>query len=116
MSDYNNNLPVIKKVYELYKSFYAYSKLFPKKDKYTLGEKCELYILSVLELLIAAGSAPKPEKIAYIRKANIKFDTLKIFIRLANEINMLDNKKYLTLQKQIQEIGRMIGGWQKSFN
>jgi four helix bundle protein len=116
MSDYNNNLPVIKKIYELYKTFYGYSNLFPKKDKHTLGSKCEMYILSVLELLIAAGSASKSEKIAYIRKANIKFDTLKVFIRLANEINMLDNKKYLVLQKQIQEIGRMIGGWQKSFN
>jgi hypothetical protein len=111
-----SDLPVIKKIYELYKNFYSYSKLFPKKDKYTLGNKCETYILSVLELLIATGSAPKLEKIAYIRKANIKFDTLKIFIRLANEINMLDNKKYMIMQKQIQEIGRMIGGWQKSFN
>jgi len=116
MNDYNDNLPVIKKVYELYKKFYGYSKLFPKKDKYTLGSKCENYILSVLELLIAAGSAPKQEKIMYIRKANIKFDTVKVFIRLGNEINMIDSKKYLALQKQIQEIGRMIGGWQKSFN
>ncbi|MFA6047870.1 MAG: diversity-generating retroelement protein Avd [Parcubacteria group bacterium] len=116
MSDYNNNLPVIKKVYELYKSFYSYSKLFPKKDKYTLGSKCEMYIIETLELLLAAGSASKPEKIAYIRKANIKFDTLKIFIRLGNDIKMLDSKKYLALQKQIQEIGRMIGGWQKSLN
>ena len=116
MANYNNEVPVIKKVYELYKTFYGYSKLFPKKDKYTLGSRCEIYILTVLELLIAAGSAPKNEKLAFIRKANIKFDTLKIFIRLANEINMLDGKKYLALQKQIQEIGRMIGGWQKSFN
>ncbi|KKR20555.1 MAG: hypothetical protein UT50_C0016G0004 [Candidatus Moranbacteria bacterium GW2011_GWA2_39_41] len=116
MNNINNEIPVIKKVYEFYKLFYKYSTLFPKKDKYTLGSKCETYILSVLELLIAAGSAPKNEKIAFIRKANIKFDTLKILIRLAHEINMLDSKKYLELQKQIQEIGRMIGGWQKSFN
>lgn len=116
MNNVNNEIPVIKKIYELYKMFYKYSALFPKKDKYTLGNKCEMYILSVLELLIAAGSAPKNEKIAFIRKASIKFDTLKIFIRLANEINMLDGKKYLALQKQIQEIGRMIGGWQKLFN
>lgn len=116
MNNYNNDLSVIKKIYELYKSFYGYSKLFPKKDKYTLGSKCEMYILSVLELLIATGSASKNEKIVFIRKANIKFDTLKILIRLSNEIKMLDDKKYLALQKQIQEIGRMIGGWQKSFN
>jgi len=116
MNDYNDNLPVIKKVYELYKKFYGYSKLFPKKDKYTLGSKCEMYIIETLELLLAAGSAPKMEKQIFIKKANVKFDSLKVFIRLGNDIKMLDDKKYLALQKQIQEIGRMIGGWQKSLN
>lgn len=117
MNNYSNNeLPVIKKIYELYKTFYIYSILFPKKDKYALGAKCEMYITATMELLIVAGSASKTEKITYIRKANIKFDALKIFIRMANEIGMISDKKYLVLQKQIQEIGRMIGGWQKSFN
>lgn len=112
----NNEIPVIKKTYELYKAFYNFAKLFPKKDKYTLGNKCEMYIIDTLELLVAAGSAPKNEKYAFISRANIKFDTLKIFIRLANEVNMLDDKKYIALQKYLQEIGRMIGGWQKSLS
>jgi len=112
----NNEIPVIKKVYELYKTFYNYAKLFPKKDKYMLGNKCEMYIIETLELLVAAGSAPKNEKTAHIGRASIKFDTLKIFIRLSNDIGMLDNKKYIALQNQLQEIGRMIGGWKKSLN
>ena len=114
MNNYNNDIPVIKKVYELYKMFYSYAKLFPKKDKYTLGSKCEIYIIATLEFLLGAQSAPKIEKHALLKKANVKFDALKMFIRLANDIEMLNDKKYLTLQKQIQEIGRMIGGWQRS--
>jgi hypothetical protein len=112
----NNEIPIIKKVYELYKTFYAYSKLFPKKDKYVLGSRCEEYIIATLELLLAASSAPRSEKQVFIRQANIKFDALKIFVRIANEIKMIDNKKYLILQKQLQEIGRMLGGWQRSLN
>lgn len=109
-----SGMSVIKKMYEFYKLFYGYSKLFPKKDKYTLGSKCEMYIIETLELLLAAGNSPRLEKMAYIKQANIKFDTLKVFIRLAKDVGMLDEKKYLELQKRIQEIGRMIGGWQKS--
>jgi len=30
-------------------------------------------------------------------------------------LNIIDTKKYLKLQEQIQEIGRMLGGWQRSF-
>lgn len=109
-----SGMSVIKKMYEFYKLFYGYSKLFPKKDKYTLGSKCEMYIIETLELLLAAGNSPRLEKMAYIKQANIKFDTLKVFIRLAQDVKMIDEKKYMELQKRIQEIGRMIGGWQKS--
>jgi hypothetical protein len=111
---YASGMSVIKKAYEFYKLFYGYSKSFPKKDKYTLGSKCEMYIIETLELLLAAGNSPRMEKMTYIKQANIKFDTLKIFIRLAQDVKMIDEKKYLELQKRIQEIGRMIGGWQKS--
>jgi hypothetical protein len=116
MNNYDNNIPVIKKVYELYKNFYLCSKFFPKKDKYTLGSRCEMYIIETLELLLGAGSAPRAEKLSLIKKANVKFDALKVFLRLAKDVNMIDNKKYIALQKQIQEIGRMIGGWQRSLN
>lgn len=88
--------------------------LFPKKDKYTLGAKCETYILQALEYVIAASSAPKIEKPALLAKASVKFDTLKIFIRMANELHILDSKKYIQLQVIMQEIGKMLGGWQKS--
>lgn len=110
----STEIPIIIKLRELYKLFYGYLALFPKKDKYTLGGKCELYAIATLELLLAAGSAAKEEKRALIRQANVKFDALKIFLRLAHELKLLDNKKYLILQTHIQEIGRMLGGWQRS--
>jgi hypothetical protein len=32
-------------------------------------------------------------------------------IRLAYETNALQDKHYLSLQQQLQEIGKMLGGW-----
>lgn len=94
-----------------------YLKAFPKKDKYTLGSKCEYYVIDVLELSLEAGSAiNRDEKKILLKQIDVKFDALKFFIRLAKDLNALDNKKYILLQKQIQEIGKMIGGWQKSLN
>jgi hypothetical protein len=110
------DIPIIKKLYELYKLFYSYSALFPKKDKYTLGAKCEMYIIATLELSLEAGCAYRDEKLALIKKANAKFDALKLFIRLLKDLNIIDSKKYLKLQEQIQEIGKMLGGWQRSLS
>lgn len=110
----NTEIPIMHKMSELYKVFYDYLALFPKKDKYALGNRCEQYIIATLELLLAAGSAPKEAKGALIQQANVKFDALKLFLRIAQELKLLDNKKYLILQTHIQEIGRMLGGWQRS--
>ncbi len=98
----------------MYKTFYGYLELFPKKDKYKLGGTCEQYIISTLELLLAASSVGRNDKKLLIQQASVKFDALKVFLRLAHELKLLDSKKYLTLQTNIQEIGRMLGGWQKS--
>lgn len=116
MDHKNTEIPIIKNLYELYKIFYSYSVLFPKKDKYTLGSKCEMYIITTLELLLEASCAYREEKLELIKKANIKFDALKLFIRLLKDLDIIDDKKYFELQKRIQEIGKMLGGWQRSLN
>jgi len=116
MNHRNSEIPLIKKLYELYKTFYKYSALFPKKDRYALGVKCEMHIIATLELILEAGSASRAEKLALIKKANVKFDALKLFIRLLKDIAIIDAKKYIEIEKQIQEIGRMLGGWQRSLN
>lgn len=109
-------VPILKKTIELYKTYYNFLELFPKKDKHTLGAKCEQYIIAVLELLLETSYLPKEAKRPILLKANNKFETLKIFIRVLRELNILDQKKYLTLQSLIQEIGKMFGGWMRSLS
>lgn len=65
-------------------------------------------------MLLEASWSPKEEKIILLKKASVKFDILKIFVRLLKDLNILDSKKYTDLQTRLQEMGRMLGGWQKS--
>jgi len=90
--------------------------LFPKSEKYSLGQKIENTILEILEFSLQAASASKQEKTALLKTTDIKLNLLKILIRLANEIKAIDNKKYLILQEKLQEIGKMIGGWMRYLN
>lgn len=109
-----NEAPILKKTVDLYKEFYQYLKTFPKKDQYLLGKRCEEHIIDFMELIISAVSLYKEEKKSKLLEANNKFDLLKVSFRMAREFKMLDNKKYLSLQEKVQEIGRMLGGWIKS--
>lgn len=108
------DIPIFAKLYEFYKLLYQYLRLFPKKDRYTLGQKIDNLTLGLFELTIAAGSANKLDKHPYLEKAVVSLDLLKILVRLAKDVQALDEKKYTILQQALQEIGRMLGGWKKS--
>lgn len=109
----NFNAPVLHKILELYKLFNQYLKLFPKHEKYTLGEKIENTILETLELVLLATYTGIYKK-DILRKANNKVDLLKYLIRIAYETSSVKIKGYLLLEEQILEIGKDIGSWIKS--
>ena len=108
------NLPILHKVYDFYKLFYQYLDSFPRKDRYCIGQKCEILILDILESAITAAQVPKNEKSIFLNEISTKLNVLRIIIRLAKDIKVLDFKKYLILQEKINEIGKMLGGWIKS--
>ena len=108
------DIPIFKKTYELYKKFYTFRTTVPKQDRYTLWQRCENLMLDFLEGVLSASQMPKSEKLPILEKASLKLNFLRVFLRLMKEIKSIDNKKYSMLQEEIDEIGRMLGGWIKS--
>jgi len=108
------DIPILKKAYELYKTFYGYRNTVSKQDRYTLWQRCDNLILDILESILWASQLPKREKLPILEKASLKLNFLRVFLQLCKEIKTIDNKKYVLLQKTIDEIGRMLGGWIKS--
>ena len=90
---------------------------FPKTQRHALGTKCAEYLLQILELtLTAAQTSEVREKAASLRQASVKLDTLKLLIRLCKNCKCVSNSAYLQMESQLQEIGRMLGGWTKSIS
>ena len=87
---------------------------FPKKDRYTLGQRCEEHILQVLEGVMLAAQTGRADKLPILESVSNKLDILKVFIRLANDLDVLSDNRYILCQNHIQEIGKMLGGWIKS--
>ncbi len=109
-----NEVPIIQQTLDLYKELYENIKKFPKKDQYLIGKRCEDALLSFLEYALLASSAPKEQKARLLNIAAGKFDVLKVLLRLARELKILDTKKYIFLEVKIREIGKMLGGWIRS--
>ncbi len=112
MNDFN--IPIFKKSYDLYKTFYSYRSVVPKQDRYTIWQRCESLILDILEGILLASQTAKNEKLPILEKTSMKLNFLRIFVRLMKETKVMDNRKYTALQELIDEIGRMLGGWIRS--
>ena len=66
-----------------------------------------------MELVSTASRLSKELKRPLVQKAGAKLDLLKLFLQISWEIKALDNKRYIALSEKLDEIGRMLGGWQK---
>jgi hypothetical protein len=66
-----------------------------------------------MEAVSIASFLPKEEKEkrSYVCIAIRKIDTLKVLLMVLWETKSLDNKKYLALSVHLDEIGKMLGGW-----
>lgn len=108
------DIPIFKKAYDLYKTFYGYRLSVPKQDRYVLWQKCEGLLLEVLEGILIASQTSKMEKLPFLERTSAKLNFLRVFIRLMKDVKAFDNKKYLAVEEVLDEIGRMLGGWIRS--
>lgn len=108
------DIPIFKKTYDLYKEFYTLRLSVPKQDRYTLWQKCESLLIEILEGILFASQQSKLEKLPMLEKTSVRLNFLRICIRLMKDIRAIDNKKYVIIEANLDEIGRMLGGWIKS--
>ena len=71
-------------------------------------------MLEILESILLASQMPKKEKLPVLEKTSLQLNSFRIFVRLAKEVKAIDNKKYVLLQENTDEVGRMLGGWIRS--
>jgi hypothetical protein len=109
MSDNGNS---IAKTYDLLKWLLPIVSRFPKDKRYTLGQRLENKLLDILELLLSANYSK--DKLGLLRKANIELECFRYLIRLSVDLRFINLKRYEFISQQVNEIGRLVGGWIKS--
>ncbi|MEK7228078.1 MAG: four helix bundle protein [Patescibacteria group bacterium] len=100
---------------ESYKVWHNNLNNISKVDRHTLGGKIDDIYLSLLELIFRATFGhDKFEKLSLVSQAIGKTDLLKFFLQIGWEHKVLDHTMYGNIILQLDEIGRMLGGWKKS--
>ena len=104
-------LPVLERIKHAYILWYGFYQTIPKAHRYTLGGKIDAEFVALIEAVASASFLSKTEKQPWVRLAIRKLDTLKIFLLVLWETKSLDTKKYTALSIPLEEVGKMLGGW-----
>ncbi len=74
-----------------------------------------LFIETIKNVFVATHKS-RDQKIVYLNTASDTLDLLKFMLQIVWHIRIIDNNKYIGLSKELDEIGKMLGGWLKQTN
>ena len=104
-------LPLLERIKDTYRHWYGFYHALPKLHRYSLGIKVDSIFVDIIEAISWASFLPREEKVPVVRLATRKVDTLKVLLMVLWENGSLVEKKYIALSTELEEIGRMLGGW-----
>src|SRR3989344_906416 len=106
MSDFD--ITIFNKTYHLIRT------KVPKQDRYTIFQRCDNCLLDLIEGILTAGQLSKCQKLPILEKTSSKLSLTRVLIRLMKDTKSIDLKTYALFEENLDEIGRMLGGWIRS--
>ena len=103
---------VVEKTYDFLLWLLPKAEKLPRSFRFSVGDRM---VAAGLDLLLALVEASfSAEKGALLDTANRRANGLRYLLRLSKDLKLLTLDSYGFAALRLEEIGRMIGGWQKS--
>jgi len=105
-------LPIQPKVYEFSLWFHRVWLQFPKTYKYILGQQIADVQIEMMSTIAEARFIKN--KLDLLRTAQRQLEKLRWLLRLAKDLQCISIKQYEQSSRYIVEIGKMLGGWERT--
>jgi hypothetical protein len=103
---------VIKRGYDFSKWLLQHTGKFPKSYRFSVAAKLENGILSFMEHATVANM--RKDKLPLLKQADEALARLRLLFRLSYEMRFINLKSYEYGSNQMNELGRLLGGWIKN--
>jgi hypothetical protein len=110
------DLPIVHKLGVIYKAVYLTGPKLAKRDRYGIYLKIESVCLDALTFSIEAALLSRQRKTMSLEMLKIKIELLKQLVRIAHEIHVIEQKRYIALSADLIEASKMVSGWLKYIN
>lgn len=106
-------LPVLEKTKTAYNEWIIIHRNMPRTERFGIGSKIDFLFLESLEIIRKAAFSEINQKIGLLEVVLDKIDSLRFFIQIAWEAHLIPNNQFISLGGNIENIGKMLGGWRK---
>ena len=106
-------MPAIELAKTIYKNWIQIHRNIERTARFGLGLKIDSLFLELLGVLRKTVYTSVDKKILLLSVAIEKIDEIRFFLQILWENKFCPNKQYILIETEIQNLGRMIGGWKK---
>jgi len=106
--------PIFSRTYDLLLWLLPQATRFPRAHRFGLGQRVTHLALGFQESLIAAGLRRGAERTTLLTQADTQLAQLRQSLRLCKDLELLAMSQYEHVTRILVEIGRLLGGWQRS--
>ncbi len=107
-----DELPVYKASYDLFLEIFRFVKEFDREYKYTIGESLKKETLDLTILIYKVNG--RTDKTEVLEEARERMETVRLIVRLTKDLHQINIKKFVLLNKRIENVSKQLAGWQKS--
>ena len=83
---------------------------FPRQQRFVVAERLQNTAMDFMECLYQATD--KEQQHIALKQADVKLKQLRFYLRLSCDLKLLDLRRYEYACRAVNEIGRLLGGWQ----
>jgi hypothetical protein len=109
-----DELPVYKASYDLLVEIFQFTKNFNREFKYTVGESLKNETLALITLIYRANS--RKDKFQVLQEARERIEVIRLFIRLLKDLKQINLKKFVLINKQVENVPEANKAWNKLKN
>lgn len=105
--------PIFAKTYDLILWLVPRTLKFPREQRFVLAKAVQETALRFQERLIEASAARGRPQQDILARADVELTKLRFYLRLSQDLNLLQQNQYYHVSAMVAEVGRLLGGWTK---
>ena len=86
---------------------------FPRNQRFVMAKRVQDAALDFHDALIEARKAPAAERERVLLRADVALETLRLHLRLCQELHLLTGPQYSYVSALVVEVGKLLGAWRQ---